>query len=254
MNIWSKFPDLVDRLAALASSGYSASRIALDLGHGLTRSAVIGKAHRLGIELMGLQRSARRSTASIEHPAAAHFHLGWNSPFGRRDRHFFTAAEDRQIIRMVAENKTDAQIGQYLGIRETVIGGRVWLLRLNGFIHQHRHGRNGGRRPSRSAVTNLPLAAIGPTEPYIDRVDDNAPAALRVDGAPITLANVQPGQCRWPHGTPGANDFHLCGHQAGEGMSYCPYHRAVAYRKPTLSEIAAERPPKEFFGSITAAA
>ncbi len=42
--------DRVDRLRELWGKGLSASQIAAQLGDGITRNAVIGKAHRLGLE------------------------------------------------------------------------------------------------------------------------------------------------------------------------------------------------------------
>lgn len=42
--------DRVDHLRELWSKGLSASQIAAQLGDGVTRNAVIGKAHRLGLE------------------------------------------------------------------------------------------------------------------------------------------------------------------------------------------------------------
>ena len=42
--------DRVDRLRDLWGKGLSASQIAAQLGDGITRNAVIGKAHRLGLE------------------------------------------------------------------------------------------------------------------------------------------------------------------------------------------------------------
>ncbi len=40
----------IDRLRALWDKGLSASQIAKELGEGVTRNAVIGKAHRLGLK------------------------------------------------------------------------------------------------------------------------------------------------------------------------------------------------------------
>jgi len=42
--------DRIDVLRKLWGSGFSASQIAKELGEGVTRNAVIGKAHRLGLE------------------------------------------------------------------------------------------------------------------------------------------------------------------------------------------------------------
>lgn len=42
-------PDMIERARQLWEAGHSASEIAADLGHGLSRNAVTGKLHRLGI-------------------------------------------------------------------------------------------------------------------------------------------------------------------------------------------------------------
>lgn len=47
MKLWT--PDRTDRLTKLWALGWTASQIADALGYGLTRNAVIGKAHRLGL-------------------------------------------------------------------------------------------------------------------------------------------------------------------------------------------------------------
>jgi hypothetical protein len=42
-----------------------------------------------------------------------------------------------------------------------------------------------------------------------------------------------PRVCQWPHGDPGAIDYHVCGStDVIEGKPYCAEHCAVAYRKP----------------------
>jgi GcrA cell cycle regulator len=48
-NVWTQFPELVDRLKELFQ-GNSSSVIAKLLGHGMTRNAVIGKATRMGLK------------------------------------------------------------------------------------------------------------------------------------------------------------------------------------------------------------
>jgi len=42
--------ETIERLKTLWAQGHSASRIADELGEGITRNAVIGKAHRLGLK------------------------------------------------------------------------------------------------------------------------------------------------------------------------------------------------------------
>ena len=48
--------------------------------------------------------------------------------------------------------------------------------------------------------------------------------------AAVTVATVQPGQCRWPFADPGMADFCFCAKPQVEGKSYCAYHCDVARR------------------------
>jgi hypothetical protein len=257
MSIWDEKPELVDRLRKLVREGVTAEQAARMLGHGLTKDAVVSKSARMMLRLTGNVR--RRTHRQVHDARRGHgkpvVEMGWNSPYGRSDRHRFTAAEDQQIIDMVLDDRINREIAAALGLRERLIDGRITFLRRHGFITHNRskardHHR---RRPSRSAVTNLPLGARQPVELFRDIADAKAPAPNAIDGKPVTLANAGPGHCRWPHGDPAAADFHLCGHNvAGEGESYCAYHRRKAFRKPSPAEAAAERPPKLWRGTVAA--
>ena len=57
MSVWEDHPELVAELKELADAGYSASKIARALGHGITRNAAIGKLTRLGVQRQPSGRS-----------------------------------------------------------------------------------------------------------------------------------------------------------------------------------------------------
>lgn len=62
MSIWQDKPELVERLKVhYAEDGWSASKIARELGNGITRNSVIGKVTRLGLPLRGTDMPARVS-------------------------------------------------------------------------------------------------------------------------------------------------------------------------------------------------
>ncbi len=46
-SVWDDFPELSERLKDMHAAGYSAAQIARDLGHAITRTAVISKASRM---------------------------------------------------------------------------------------------------------------------------------------------------------------------------------------------------------------
>lgn len=66
--------DRVELLKRLWNQGLSASQIAGELGHGITRNAVIGKVHRLGLSgrakapSSSAPRAARKTTRAPSHP------------------------------------------------------------------------------------------------------------------------------------------------------------------------------------------
>ncbi len=61
-SVWNA-PDLVERLTALQKTGKSMSQIARELGHGITRNAVISKLHRMGLQHRGATDPGQSKTA-----------------------------------------------------------------------------------------------------------------------------------------------------------------------------------------------
>ncbi|MFJ6024299.1 GcrA family cell cycle regulator [Brevundimonas sp. NPDC092305] len=62
--------DVVDRMTALWLDGLSAGAIALSLGAGMTRSAVLGKLHRLGVQRLEPARPKRLAATPGSAPGA----------------------------------------------------------------------------------------------------------------------------------------------------------------------------------------
>lgn len=46
----------------------------------------------------------------------------------------------------------------------------------------------------------------------------------------LEMANLKPGQCRWPIGDPDSENFHFCGEQVFVGKPYCYEHCKQAYQ------------------------
>ena len=44
-------------------------------------------------------------------------------------------------------------------------------------------------------------------------------------------------RCRWPIGTPGAEDFCFCGNTPIDGMPYCAGHTRLAYRPGSRQRV-----------------
>ena len=67
---WEKNPEACDKLKAMWTAGNSGSEIARVLGNGLTRSAVMGKVHRMGLKThpIGLHLAVSTKKASVPLP------------------------------------------------------------------------------------------------------------------------------------------------------------------------------------------
>lgn len=64
--IWTD--TLTEQLRTLYATGLPASLMAAELGHGMSRNAVIGKVHRLGLERRGRTAGTRKSTKRAAKP------------------------------------------------------------------------------------------------------------------------------------------------------------------------------------------
>lgn len=58
--------DRIDRLKTLWREGKTADQVARDLGHGISRSAVLGKVHRLGLSNGRSRRSVQAPPAGVK--------------------------------------------------------------------------------------------------------------------------------------------------------------------------------------------
>ena len=145
----------VERLKSLWMEGLSASQIASELG-GVTRNAVIGKVHRLGL-------SGRVTTAAKP-----------RAPRPRLQR-----------------------------------------------SPRYASGRTLGHRGS------LALAS-----PDIDDIEDEVEITAEVVPLAryLSLAELEPGSCRWPIGDPASPQFRFCGAPALPGQSYCRACARKAYQ------------------------
>jgi GcrA cell cycle regulator len=57
------------------------------------------------------------------------------------------------------------------------------------------------------------------------------------EGQRCSLFELSPQSCRWPIGSPGADDFGFCGNAPAVGFPYCPHHARMAYQ-PTARRQA----------------
>ena len=207
----------IDRLKGLWTQGMTASQIADELG-GVSRTAVIGKAHRLGLQSRpspvkpnegpeGAVAAEPEPRAAIESP-----------PFEIDDEAEETEAQARpEPASPAAEPAPSAPQPQ---IRSIGPGG---------FVRQ-------APGEQQSPIPPAPPRRLVPAKPSPEIADKTS------------LLDLNEKICKWPIGHPGEPDFHFCGAQANPGFPYCVEHCGVAYQAQIPRRDRRPPPPLPFGG------
>lgn len=209
----------IDTLRTMWEAGQTASQIAEALG-GVSRNAVIGKAHRLGLQ-------ARPSPVKANEPAAA------------------PAAEpvvaappppppppapepEPEPSPFVAEDEPDTEIeAESAKPREPQP-----ILRSvgpGGFVRQS----PGEQQPPPSPA---PPRRLVPAKPSPEMAGKTS------------LLDLNDRICKWPIGHPGEPDFHFCGDKVNPGFPYCVAHCGHAYQAQLPRRDRRPPPPLPFGG------
>jgi GcrA cell cycle regulator len=208
----------IERLKKMWSAGATASQIADELG-GVSRNAVIGKAHRLGLDARpspvkpGEEKDKKPSTSSSA--AAA-------KPAPRADaasRRPAPAAPEQ--AGSPAPERTPQRV-QPEGIQYRSIGP-------GGFVRQ-------GPGDTQAPIPPAPPRRLVPAKPSAEVADKTS------------LLDLNERICKWPLGHPGEPDFHFCGNPANPGFPYCVEHCGVAYQAQLPRRDRRPPPPLPFGG------
>ena len=230
----------IDRLKTMWAEGATASQIAEDLG-GVSRNAVIGKAHRLGLESRpspvrpGEEKDKKAKLAAAAAPAA----------IPKSDKQAPSKAEGPKAApkpapaaaESRAEPKPVTTTPQAIpatgpvprpGAKEgTTIQYRS--VGPGGFIRQ-------GPGDTQAPIPPAPPRRLVPAKP-------NEQVATKTG-----LLDLNDRICRWPMGHPGEPDFHFCGQLANPGYPYCVDHCGVAYQAQLPRRDRRPPPPLPFGG------
>jgi GcrA cell cycle regulator len=206
----------IDRLKELWTQGMTASHIADELG-GVSRNAVIGKAHRLGLQSrpspVKPNEGPGESTAEPEARAAA-------APPS-------TEAEDEPEEAEVQDRPEAA-----LPAAEpapTAPQPQIRSIGPGGFVRQ-------APGEQQSPIPPAPPRRLVPAKPSPEIADKTS------------LLDLNEKICKWPIGHPGEPDFHFCGAQANPGFPYCVEHCGVAYQAQIPRRDRRPPPPLPFGG------
>jgi GcrA cell cycle regulator len=204
---------------------------------GATRSAILGKASRIGLPPRGSpigrnkvtdiekhrKKRAERAAKEARRAAASAQRESIKAAFWTDDRlAVLRAGYSRETMLPVAE------IARIVGCGEWKVYEKARDLKL---VHpmrfQRRDGRPGGGVPA--TVTRI----------MSERLAERAPK-VAPDSLGLTLDALKPGACRFPTSPHMARQHLFCGADvAGPGLPYCPYHHAVAFRRIDAAEDGA---------------
>jgi GcrA cell cycle regulator len=216
----------IERLKMLWGQGMTASQIADELT-GVSRNAVIGKAHRLGLEARPSPVRAGEHAAPAEEPAAAPAPVVSAAPPAPAP-----AAEPQPVAPppvpepvepapVVTAAPAPAPATPPMPVMRSIGPG--------GFERQ-----NPGEQQAPS--TPAPPRRLVPAKP-----------AAEIAGK-TTLLDLNDKICKWPLGHPGEPDFHFCGSKVNPGFPYCVEHCGVAYQAQLPRRDRRPPPPLPFGG------
>ena len=208
----------IERLKKMWHEGATASQIADELG-GVSRNAVIGKAHRLGLEQRpspvkpGEEKEVKKPVAAA--PAASPLKSAPRAEAPRAAT-AASAAPSNAIPGAAATRPTAAEL-QYRSIGP------------GGFVRQ-------GPGDQQAPIPPAPPRRLVPAKPSPEVADKTG------------LLDLNDRICKWPIGHPGEPDFYFCGEPANPGFPYCVEHCGVAYQAQLPRRDRRPPPPLPFGG------
>jgi GcrA cell cycle regulator len=203
----------IDQLKRLWEQGMTASQIAEELG-GVSRNAVIGKAHRLGLQ------SRPSPVRSSEAPAPVE-----ETP---------VEAAEPAPAEAEPEEQTDSEDAPAVAapVAPTPAPAPAPLVRSIGPGGFQRQGPGDQQPP----ITPAPPRRLVPARPTADIAGKTS------------LLDLNDKICKWPIGHPGEPDFHFCGQPINPGFPYCLDHCSVAYQAQLPRRDRRPPPPLPFGG------
>jgi GcrA cell cycle regulator len=207
----------IDRLKALWTQGMTASQIADELG-GVSRNAVIGKAHRLGLQ------SRPSPVKPNEEPGEAG--AGAATPAADPQAQPEAYETEAELEEAEAEPAAPAPAPERA---PSVPQPQIRSIGPGGFVRQ-------APGEQQSPIPPAPPRRLVPAKPSPEIADKTS------------LLDLNEKICKWPIGHPGEPDFHFCGAQANPGFPYCVEHCGVAYQAQIPRRDRRPPPPLPFGG------
>jgi len=216
-----------ERIATLKKmweSGSTASQIADELG-GVSRNAVIGKAHRLGLKSRPSPVKANEKKPAKVKPVVA---KPVTKPIVAKPVAKPTIPTPAKPSEAPAPRVDDAIPSQPLPNRSPDLP-KIVSVGPGGFLRQ-------GPGDQQAPIPPAPPRRLVPAKPDPSIADKTS------------LLDLNDKICRWPMGHPGEPDFHFCGEQVNPGFPYCVEHCGRAYQAQLPRGARRPPPPLPFGG------
>ncbi|WP_420605619.1 GcrA family cell cycle regulator [Novosphingopyxis sp.] len=203
----------IDLLKKLWEEGLTASQIAEELGE-VSRNAVIGKAHRLGLKARPSPVKANEPEKNVESAPDKTDAPAQDEPAAKPETETTEAEEKPAPEELKADGKPQQKI--------VSIGP-------GGFMRQ-------GPGDQQPPIPPAPPRRLVPAKPSPEIADKTS------------LLELNERVCRWPMGHPGEADFHFCGQDVNPGFPYCVEHCGRAYQAQLPRGARRPPPPLPFGG------
>jgi GcrA cell cycle regulator len=215
----------IDRLKELWTQGMTASQIADELG-GVSRNAVIGKAHRLGLQSRPSPVKPNEASGEIQ-----------PSPFQPEPEVEAETPPVAQAAAQADEPEAEPDAPDEDEVDEPAAAApppaapqpQIRSIGPGGFVRQ-------APGEQQSPIPPAPPRRLVPAKPSPEIADKTS------------LLDLNEKICKWPIGHPGEPDFHFCGSQANPGFPYCVEHCGVAYQAQIPRRDRRPPPPLPFGG------
>jgi GcrA cell cycle regulator len=208
----------IETLRKMWDSGLTATQIAEELG-GVSRNAVIGKAHRLGLASRPSPVKPNAPEAKAAAPAAEAAPAPRPAP---APKPVPAPAPEPREAEPVASAPPAAP-------RPAADGPVLRSVGPGGFIRQN----PGEQTPPSTPAPPRRLVPAKPSEAIAGKT---------------SLLDLNDKICKWPLGHPGEPDFHFCGDKVNPGFPYCVAHCGHAYQAQLPRRDRRPPPPMPYGG------
>ena len=217
----------IETLRKMWDSGLTATQIAEELG-GVSRNAVIGKAHRLGL---ASRPSPVKANATEAKPAPAPAAAAAPKPAA-------AAPAPRAAAPVAAPPPAPAPVVDDEDVDEDDAPAPVAAPREGPVLRSVGPGGFIRQNPGEQAppIAPAPPRRLVPAKP-----------SKEIEGK-TTLLDLNDRICKWPLGHPGEPDFHFCGEKVNPGFPYCVDHCGHAYQAQLPRRDRRPPPPLPYGG------